>query len=391
MKKGYGLVLAGGGTKGAYEVGAWKALKELNINITAIVGTSIGAINGALFLQDNYEKIIELYDNIKFEDLVKVSESNKLSEGNIFSRENIIKFTKEFAKNKGLENTPMKNLMEKYINIDKVYNSKIDYGIVTTSLDLKNKSLEVFKDDIRKEELYEYILASACFPIFKPQKIGDRQYIDGGMYDNVPVNMLLNKKKKKIIVIDISNGGISRRIQNKNAYIKIIRPNEDLGSIFDFDRARIKKNIKMGYLDTMKSFNKLQGHYYYFDKRDFEKFIDVFSLKTIYGLETAAKLYDIELYKVYNYKNFLSELYSVHNIYLNEYNKLKNGVSDIFEYIKSKKNIQNIINKKMILCLFIDIVTLQPKYNKNKIIKKFFSEYKEAGEAMVELVNYMNR
>ena len=147
----------------------------------------------------------------------------------------------------------------------------------------------------------------------------------------------------------------------------------------------------MGYLDTMKSFNKLQGHYYYFDKRDFEKFIDVFSLKTIYGLETAAKLYDIELYKVYNYKNFLSELYSVHNIYLNEYNKLKNGVSDIFEYIKSKKNIQNIINKKMILCLFIDIVTLQPKYNKNKIIKKFFSEYKEAGEAMVELVNYMNR
>ena len=74
MKKEYGLVLAGGGTKGAYEVGAWKALKELNINITAIVGTSIGAINGALFLQDNYEKIIELYDNIKFEDLVKVYE-----------------------------------------------------------------------------------------------------------------------------------------------------------------------------------------------------------------------------------------------------------------------------------------------------------------------------
>ena len=49
MKRSYGLVLAGGGTKGAYEVGAWKALRELGVDITAIVGTSIGAINGALF------------------------------------------------------------------------------------------------------------------------------------------------------------------------------------------------------------------------------------------------------------------------------------------------------------------------------------------------------
>ena len=243
MKKGYGLVLAGGGTKGAYEVGAWKALKELNVNIEAIVGTSIGAINGALFLQDDYNKILELYDNIKFEDLVKISEANKLNEGNIFSRENIVKFTKEFTKNKGLENTPMKNLMEKYIDIEKIYSSSIDYGIVTTSIDLKNKSLEIFKEEIEKEKLYEYILASACFPIFKPQKIGNGQYLDGGMYDNVPVNMLLNKGYENIIVIDISNNGISRRVQNKNAYIKIIKPNEELGSIFDFDKNRIRKNI----------------------------------------------------------------------------------------------------------------------------------------------------
>ena len=49
-KKEYGLVLAGGGTKGAYQVGVWKALKELDINVKAIAGTSIGALNGALFL-----------------------------------------------------------------------------------------------------------------------------------------------------------------------------------------------------------------------------------------------------------------------------------------------------------------------------------------------------
>ena len=56
-EKEYGLVLAGGGTKGAYEVGVWKALKEMNINITAVVGASIGALNGALFLQDLFHKL----------------------------------------------------------------------------------------------------------------------------------------------------------------------------------------------------------------------------------------------------------------------------------------------------------------------------------------------
>ena len=150
MKEGFGLVLAGGGTKGAYEVGAWKALKELNINITAIVGTSIGAINGALFLQDDFSRIIELYNNIEFEDLVKISKENKLNEGNIFSGENIFKFTKEITKNKGLENAPMKELMKKYIDVEKIYNSKIEYGIVTASLFTKDKSLEVYKEDIKK-------------------------------------------------------------------------------------------------------------------------------------------------------------------------------------------------------------------------------------------------
>ncbi len=61
MDKEFGLVLAGGGTKGAYEVGVWKALKELNINITAIAGTSIGALNAALILQDDFENFFHMW------------------------------------------------------------------------------------------------------------------------------------------------------------------------------------------------------------------------------------------------------------------------------------------------------------------------------------------
>ena len=72
MKKEYGLVLAGGGTKGAYEVGVWKAIKELKLNVTAITGASIGALNAALILQDDLDKMIELYKTIEIDNILKL-------------------------------------------------------------------------------------------------------------------------------------------------------------------------------------------------------------------------------------------------------------------------------------------------------------------------------
>ena len=73
----YGLVLAGGGTKGAYQVGVWKALKELNINIKGIVGASIGSLNGALFLQDDFKMVEDMYENIKLGNIMNVDGMNE--------------------------------------------------------------------------------------------------------------------------------------------------------------------------------------------------------------------------------------------------------------------------------------------------------------------------
>ena len=56
INKEYGLVLEGGGAKGAYQIGAWKALKEAGIRIKGIAGTSVGALNGALIAMDDFEK-----------------------------------------------------------------------------------------------------------------------------------------------------------------------------------------------------------------------------------------------------------------------------------------------------------------------------------------------
>lgn len=63
----YGLVLAGGGAKGIYQIGAWKALRELEVPLQRVVGTSVGAMNGALVVLDEFDGAVDLWKNMSIE------------------------------------------------------------------------------------------------------------------------------------------------------------------------------------------------------------------------------------------------------------------------------------------------------------------------------------
>ena len=56
LNKEYGLVFDGGGARGAYQIGAWRALSEAGVKISAVAGTSVGALNGALVCMGDLEK-----------------------------------------------------------------------------------------------------------------------------------------------------------------------------------------------------------------------------------------------------------------------------------------------------------------------------------------------
>lgn len=223
----YGVVFTGGGTKGAYEVGAWKAIKELKLKVSAVVGTSIGAINGALAVQNDTVKMEEIYRNIKISNILSLSEKID-SNRNIFNIINITKIAKDYYRQKGFDNTPLKEIIEENLDLDKIYDSDIDFGLMAY-LYKSNEPLEVFKSEIPKSEFIDHLLASACFPIYKAQEINGKHYLDGGLYDNVPINMLIRRGYKDIIVIDVSGIGLRKKIIDKNVYVKIIKNSEDLG------------------------------------------------------------------------------------------------------------------------------------------------------------------
>ena len=378
-EKEFGLVLAGGGIKGAYQVGVWKALKEVGINISAITGASIGSINGALILQNDLKKMINIYENIKITDIVEVNskiDSNK----DLISISNIRKIFKEYFENKGLENAPLKNLLMNNLDIEKIYNSEIDFGLITYSF--KNRqSVQLFKKDIPRDKLIDYLLASSCFPIFKSQKIDEYELVDGGFFDNAPINMLIEKGYKNIIVVDVQGVGFNKKTANRNINIKLLSPSEDLGGLFYFNQDNIKKNIQMGYLDTLKMFCKMQGNYFYFSQKEFKKMLDFFNLQMIEGLEFAGKVYNMDRYKVYTFDEFIEELYKKHQEAKEKYKLTKQSLHN-----KSiKDTFKNLQNSEIILCFALDIYIGRPTAKKFKIL----DSYVKAVEALLELEDYM--
>ena len=63
LSREYGLVLEGGGAKGSFQIGAWRALREAGIKIKGVSGVSVGALNGALICMDDPEKAEDIWHN----------------------------------------------------------------------------------------------------------------------------------------------------------------------------------------------------------------------------------------------------------------------------------------------------------------------------------------
>lgn len=272
-----GLVLEGGGVRGAYQIGAIKALFENGYKFDSVVGTSIGAINGALIAQGDFNMLYDEWTKMSYS---KILDLDDLKLARLLSTHvdlNIVKYiTGKVAntlRNGGLDTNKMRKLFTNYVDEDKIRKSKIDFGLVTYNLtDLKK--VELFISDIPEGELIDYLLASSRLPIFKAEVLKDKKYIDGGIYNNCPINMLDKKDFDKIVVIRTNASNrikVREKMHNKNIDFLVIRPYEALPNIVQFDNKVINKLIKLGYYDALKVINGYDGNksYVYSNDEDF--------------------------------------------------------------------------------------------------------------------------
>ena len=254
---GFGIALSGGGAKGGYHIGVWQALRELNIPIEFVTGTSVGALNGAIMTQNDFELAYKLWSTISVDKIIKIKKQFDVTDENIKKNFGIYNSIKKAVISGGLDITPLTQLLSEIIDERKIRESKINFGIVTFSLS-DFEPVNLFKESIPPGLIKDYLLASACFPIFKLKKINKKLFIDGGVCDNVPISLLLEKNIKNIIAVDLSAPGIVKKVNTIT-----IKNSQNLGGILDFNGEQSKINIEIGYYDTLKVFGKLNGKKYY--------------------------------------------------------------------------------------------------------------------------------
>jgi NTE family protein len=265
-KQKFALVLGGGGARGAYQVGAWKALRELGYRFEAIIGTSVGCLNMAFIAQDDLDFALDTWYTITPQKIVNIPHE-LFHDGRFHINRKTISIMREiqhdFIESRGFDTAPLKKLINGFVNEDAIRKSGIDIGIETYDLNTM-KPVELFLEDIEPGMLTRYMLASSSLPGFKTTKIKGNQFADGGLYDNVPFNLARKRGYTNLIVIDVSGWGITRKPLIEGAQVIYIKNSINIGSVIDFRARLARQNIELGYLDTMRIFGKVSGTHYFF-------------------------------------------------------------------------------------------------------------------------------
>lgn len=272
LGKEYGIVLEGGGAKGAYQVGAWKALKEAGIKIKGVAGTSVGALNGALICMDALELAQRVWSKLTYSQVMDV-EDEKMKQ--LMEREmpfwEAVAHVFERMGEGGLDVSPLKELLLEVVDEEKIRESDVELYIKTFSVD-QFKELDIDLKEVEPGQMKDFLLASAyIFPLFKNEKLHGKTYIDGGAINNVPLDSLVNRGYEDIIMIRIFGIGREKRVKiPENTNILTIEPRVDLGNIIDFNPRKSIRNMKIGYFDAVRMIYGLKGHIYYIEENQEE-------------------------------------------------------------------------------------------------------------------------
>lgn len=306
-----GLVLSGGGAKGAYQVGVLKALRELGTRIDAVSGASIGALNGGVLasapsLDVAIERLEELWGRLAKQSplnmkvpgyLMMLAAAGLRLQGAgtalaaLHAAQDIARRLNyelpewlEFLEDSLLDDQPLRELMDEYLVSDDLDTGLPLYVSIYKSNGGLTDLLSAFKAELgfidtpdsdfvhiqstEPAERKKLLLASAAIPmLFKPRTIEGQRYTDGGqggwqtMQGNTPITPLIDAGCNLVIVTHLSDGSPWSRHDFPGATILEIRPSESLNraqgplggarDLLGFDAEKIPSWIEQGYRDTL--------------------------------------------------------------------------------------------------------------------------------------------
>lgn len=259
------IVLAGGGAKGAYEAGFIKAIHEAKMDYQIVTGTSIGALNACLLAQKDIDVLLHLWESIDEKDVFAGGLPNLGGDlENMLDQSHLaVSFFKAYVKEKGADISPLKQLIRDLLNEDKLLKSPIDFGLCTVHYP-SLKPLYITKEEMPRQHIYDYLLASAsCFPLFPIHHFANQSFIDGGYYDNVPIDLAFAMGADEVLVIDMAYP-VKHPYYLHRPNIHYTYPPVPLNGFMDFSRDSLDRLMRLGYLQGQKTMQKYVGNRYTF-------------------------------------------------------------------------------------------------------------------------------
>lgn len=260
---GTALVLSGGGAKGAYEIGVWKALIELDLvrNITAVSGTSIGALNGALFVDGDYDKAANLWETLTSEKVLKpnilpfIKCLYSLVPGISKKRDLLSSGLLCFSDLGLFSSNVLKNIIYKTIDLNQISLSRMHFYVTCTEFP-QMKAVYFKLNKQSHSHIRKVLMASAALPvIFDDVDINKKNYYDGGLVDNTPIKPLYDLGYRKFIVVLLGKKNGFNTEKFPDGEFTIIAPQKRLGGFFkgtlNFDPELSVKNMALGYDDAI--------------------------------------------------------------------------------------------------------------------------------------------
>lgn len=182
------LVLSGGGGRGAYHVGVYKYLEECGLVPDIVVGTSIGAVNGAMITAGLTASDLEREWRAMTTEQVQRFRFNPLE---YFERPSL------------LDNSPWLETLERQINFHRVRTSERTFLVTTT--DIRRGQLRVFRNP---EITVQHILASCSIPVVYPwTQLDDDIFWDGAVVANTPLRPAIDEGAEDVYVVLLSPAG----------------------------------------------------------------------------------------------------------------------------------------------------------------------------------------
>lgn len=239
----WGIVFAGGGGKGSYQVGVLRALVEKGIldYVTGISGSSVGALNAVLCALGDIALAENVWNDITPGKFLTIDPLQiDLKEG-ILSRDGLIK------------------LLNDYIDLNQVRdNEKTIYATVTETMSSGEDIPRYLRLNYGSDkEIKDILLASTALPIlYSPVEINGKVYRDGGISDNLPVRPLYIEGIRHFIVIGLSTESKIDREKYPDAEFVFIKPGKSIGDFWsgtlDFSQKGAVKRMEIGYIDAIR-------------------------------------------------------------------------------------------------------------------------------------------